>query len=148
MHDAQPLANLPPKLAADTPLDDPLALLPLTRDNMRTHLPHVLRQMLSYDLPQLAKYEALMRSLYLAGAQFNYPAAALHGRDAIMQFWRAFLLGEGARVWGRCLAGTACQQASAGLAPAIRVPHTVRACASSSCAAQRTTHAQPQAAPS
>jgi hypothetical protein len=76
------------------PLDNPLLYFPLTKDNIKHNLPLILRQMLSYDLQSLKKYEAIPRQLYSPGAQFHYPAAACKGRDTICQFWNMFLIGK------------------------------------------------------
>jgi hypothetical protein len=43
--------QLPPKNPGGTSLPrDPTAFFPLTKDNMRTHLPKMLHQFLTYDL--------------------------------------------------------------------------------------------------
>jgi hypothetical protein len=76
------------------PLDNPLQFFPLTRDNIRQNLPCILRQMLSYDLQQLRKYETLTEAMYTPNATFQYPGAVLRGRHAICQFWNGFLIGR------------------------------------------------------
>jgi hypothetical protein len=96
-----PFARFPDKQQG-VPLDNPLLYVPLTKDNIQQNLPLVLRQMLSYDLQSLHRYEAIPMELYTPGAQFQYPAAACKGRDAICQFWNLFLIGKSVLLTSWC----------------------------------------------
>lgn len=88
----KPVDTLPPKLPEGVSMDSPLAHLPLTRENMRTNLDKVLRQMHSYGLTDQHDYEHLTSQLYTPNAEFHYPIAKLNGRYEIVQFWNLFLL--------------------------------------------------------
>lgn len=86
--------RLPPKqhvAAGATPVAD---LFPLTRTSMRSNLPRVVHAMLSQDLTctDLPAYTQLMQRLYAPHAVFEYPAARLRGRQAILSFWQGFLV--------------------------------------------------------
>eukprot|EP00879_Flechtneria_rotunda_P004098 GHRR01004343.1.p1 GENE.GHRR01004343.1~~GHRR01004343.1.p1 ORF type:complete len:229 (+),score=48.10 GHRR01004343.1:208-894(+) len=73
---------------------DPTHFFPLTRDNMRTNLPMLLRQFLSYDLAHLKSYKALTEKLYTPSAKFQYPLAEMDGKAAVQSFWVLFLIGR------------------------------------------------------
>lgn len=51
--------------------EDPSAYFPLTRDNMRTNLPKLLRQFLTYDAVHLRTYKAVAHQLYTPDARFQ-----------------------------------------------------------------------------
>uniref|UniRef100_A0A383VLK9 Uncharacterized protein n=1 Tax=Tetradesmus obliquus TaxID=3088 RepID=A0A383VLK9_TETOB len=92
------LEPLPAKNPGGTTLPgDPAAFFPLTKDNMRTNLPKLLHQFLTYDLAHIQDYKAVIEQLYTPDARFQYPAAELNGRHAISAFWVLFLAGRAAQ---------------------------------------------------
>lgn len=67
---------------------------PLTRANLRSQLPAVMRAFFSCGLQDLAVYRNIVTQLYEPDAVFDYPAARLCGRANIRRFWTQFLLGR------------------------------------------------------